>query len=56
MPKKSHFTGQQLIKRLEREGFQVVRKRGSHRFIKHPDGRAVIIGCMCWALLEVIVL
>lgn len=28
-----------LVKILEREGFKIVSKRGSHMRLKHPDGR-----------------
>ncbi|MBI2891753.1 MAG: type II toxin-antitoxin system HicA family toxin [Nitrospirae bacterium] len=31
-----------LLRVLERAGFQVKRSRGSHRFLKHSDGRALL--------------
>jgi len=37
------LTGRQLIAALERLGFEVVRVKGSHRFLRHPDGRASVI-------------
>ena len=35
--------GQRNCARLGRAGFQVYRTRGSHVFVKHPDGRATAI-------------
>jgi predicted RNA binding protein YcfA (HicA-like mRNA interferase family) len=32
-----------VIKALIRVGFQPVRQRGSHLFMKHPDGRSTVI-------------
>ena len=32
-----------LIRALETAGFQVVRQRGSHVRMKHPDGRVVTV-------------
>lgn len=32
-----------MIKALARIGFQPVRQRGSHLFMKHPDGRSTVI-------------
>ncbi|MBP7588670.1 MAG: type II toxin-antitoxin system HicA family toxin [Thermoanaerobaculia bacterium] len=36
-------TGHRLIRGLERAGFAVVRTRGSHHFLRHPDGRATVV-------------
>ena len=33
--------GAQVVRALERAGFQVVRISGSHHVMKHPDGRTV---------------
>ena len=33
----------QLIRALERAGFEAVRQRGSHRRFRHPDGRMVTV-------------
>jgi predicted RNA binding protein YcfA (HicA-like mRNA interferase family) len=33
--------GAQVVKALERAGFEVVRISGSHHVMKHPDGRTV---------------
>jgi predicted RNA binding protein YcfA (HicA-like mRNA interferase family) len=32
-----------VIKALEKIGFQQIRQRGSHLFMRHPDGRTTII-------------
>jgi predicted RNA binding protein YcfA (HicA-like mRNA interferase family) len=32
-----------VIKVLERIGFQILRKKGSHVFLKHPDGRTTVV-------------
>lgn len=36
-------TGKELIRALERAGFVLERVRGSHHFLRHPDGRATVI-------------
>jgi predicted RNA binding protein YcfA (HicA-like mRNA interferase family) len=36
-------TGSQLIKAIQRFGFEIVRTRGSHHFLRHPDGRSTVI-------------
>ena len=33
--------GDRVVKALERAGFAVVRVRGSHHVMRHPDGRTV---------------
>jgi predicted RNA binding protein YcfA (HicA-like mRNA interferase family) len=35
--------GKELIRALERAGFKIDRSRGSHVFLKHPDGRATVV-------------
>jgi predicted RNA binding protein YcfA (HicA-like mRNA interferase family) len=32
-----------VLRALERLGFVVVRRRGSHVFLRHPDGRATVV-------------
>ena len=34
------FRSRELVRALEKRGFVVDRTRGSHVFLKHPDGRA----------------
>lgn len=36
-------TGTRLIKALSRLGFAVIRVRGSHHFLRHPDGRCTVV-------------
>lgn len=36
-------TGNRLIKDLKKLGFEVVRTKGSHHFLKHPDGRRTVV-------------
>ncbi|HOD81573.1 MAG TPA: type II toxin-antitoxin system HicA family toxin [Phycisphaerae bacterium] len=35
--------GGELVRALGRAGFQVVRVRGSHHFLRHADGRATVV-------------
>jgi len=37
------LTGKQIVSALQRLGFEVVRTRGSHHFVRHPDGRATAV-------------
>ena len=37
------LTGSDVVKALTRLGFEVVRSRGSHRFLRHPDGRRTVV-------------
>ena len=43
MTKLPHLTGEQLIKMLRDAGFNDVRVRGSHHFLRHQDGRATVV-------------
>ena len=36
-------TGKQLLAALGRLGFEVVRTRGSHHFLRHADGRSTVV-------------
>lgn len=36
-------SAEKVIKALSRIGFQSLRQRGSHLFMKHPDGRSTVI-------------
>jgi len=33
------LSSRELCRFLEKEGFQAIRQKGSHRFYEHPDGR-----------------
>ncbi len=35
--------GRQVIAALKRAGFEVIRIKGSHHFLRHPDGRATVV-------------
>ncbi len=37
------LTGKDLIAALARAGFEVIRIRGSHHYVRHPDGRSTVI-------------
>ena len=37
------LSSRELCKFLEKEGFQFVRQKGSHRFYRHPDGRTTVV-------------
>ena len=37
------LTGTQLIKALRRLGFDLIRIKGSHHFLRHPDGRCTVV-------------
>ncbi|MBI4006091.1 MAG: type II toxin-antitoxin system HicA family toxin, partial [Gammaproteobacteria bacterium] len=36
-------TGKRLIAALKKAGFQVIRIKGSHHFLRHADGRTTIV-------------
>jgi predicted RNA binding protein YcfA (HicA-like mRNA interferase family) len=36
-------TGSELLRALGKVGFQVVRVKGSHHFLRHHDGRVTVI-------------
>jgi len=37
------ITGQHLIKALKKLGFKVIRRKGSHHFLQHTDGRCTTV-------------
>ena len=43
MSKLPVVTGQQVIVALKKAGFQIVRVKGSHHFLRHADGRATVV-------------
>ena len=43
MNKLPALTGGEVLRALQRAGFEVVRVRGSHHFMRHPDGRATVV-------------
>jgi predicted RNA binding protein YcfA (HicA-like mRNA interferase family) len=36
-------TGKQVLAALNRMGFQEIRVRGSHHYLRHTDGRATVV-------------
>ena len=43
MPELPVLPARRVIRLLERLGFEVVRQRGSHIRLRHPDGRVVTV-------------
>jgi predicted RNA binding protein YcfA (HicA-like mRNA interferase family) len=43
MSRLPHPRGRELLRALERAGFVVIRVRGSHHQMKHPDGRVTTV-------------
>jgi len=43
MSRLPRLTGQEVVQALSRAGFEVLRQRGSHLFLKHLDGRATVV-------------
>jgi predicted RNA binding protein YcfA (HicA-like mRNA interferase family) len=37
------LTGRELVKVLSRHGFEVIRTKGSHHFLRHSDGRCTVV-------------
>jgi predicted RNA binding protein YcfA (HicA-like mRNA interferase family) len=43
MTKLPRITGKKVIAVLKKNGFEVIRIKGSHHFLKHPDGRSTVV-------------
>lgn len=43
MTRLPRVTGAELIRGLSKVGFEVVRVRGSHHFLRNSDGRSVVV-------------
>jgi predicted RNA binding protein YcfA (HicA-like mRNA interferase family) len=37
------IAGTRLIRALRKLGFEVIRVKGSHHFLQHPDGRCTVV-------------
>ena len=37
------LSAKEIIKMLNKRGFQVLRQRGSHGYLKHNDGRCTVV-------------
>jgi len=43
MSKLPSLTGKQVVKALRKAGFTVIRQKGSHAFLRHPNGRSTVV-------------
>ncbi len=43
MTRLAGVTGRQVISALRKTGFEIIRIKGSHHFLRHPDGRCVVV-------------
>ena len=43
MPKLPRLKGKAVIAALKKAGFEVVRTKGSHHILRHPDGRSTVV-------------
>jgi len=43
MTRLPRLTGPKLISVLRKAGFETIRVRGSHHFLRHPDGRCTVV-------------
>ena len=43
MSKLPSLTGKDIMAALRKSGFEVVRIKGSHHFLRHSDGRATVV-------------
>jgi predicted RNA binding protein YcfA (HicA-like mRNA interferase family) len=43
MTRLPRLNGKQVVTALRRAGLVVVRVKGSHHYMKHPDGRATVV-------------
>ncbi len=37
------LTGKDLVAALRKAGFEIIRTKGSHNFLRHPDGRTTVV-------------
>ena len=43
MTKLPRLTGKDVISALRKSGFEVIRVKGSHHFLRHEDGRTTVV-------------
>ena len=43
MSKLPSLTGKQVVKALRKAGFTIARQKGSHAFLRHPDGQSTVV-------------
>jgi len=37
------LTGTEVVRALQKAGFEIIRQRGSHIYMRHADGRATVV-------------
>jgi predicted RNA binding protein YcfA (HicA-like mRNA interferase family) len=42
-PKQPRVSGKDFLSAIAKIGFEVIRVKGSHHFIRHPDGRSTVV-------------
>lgn len=43
MPRLPRLRGREVVAALRRAGFDILRTKGSHQLLKHPDGRRTVV-------------
>jgi predicted RNA binding protein YcfA (HicA-like mRNA interferase family) len=43
MPRLPRLRGREVVAALRKGGFNVIRVKGSHHFLRHPDGRITVV-------------
>jgi predicted RNA binding protein YcfA (HicA-like mRNA interferase family) len=43
MTKLPALTGKTVIAALAKAGFEIIRIKGSHHYMRHPDGRSTVV-------------
>lgn len=43
MSRLPRLTGKEIVASLGKAGFELARVRGSHHFLRHPDGRRTVV-------------
>ena len=43
MPRLPRLRGREIVVALRQAGFAVLRTKGSHHFLQHPDGRSTVV-------------
>jgi len=43
MSRTPRITGRKVISALKKAGFEVIRIKGSHHYIRHPDNRSTVV-------------
>jgi predicted RNA binding protein YcfA (HicA-like mRNA interferase family) len=43
MTKLPSVTGKELVSILKKAGFEIIRQKGSHVFLRHSDGRVTVV-------------